>query len=240
MASVYVINESKLISNADAQTMTSAADYQVHYHFASAWLMQTVPVIFTTDKSKIPSDAWVISLLDDPDQADALGYHEEQTTGSVDGKVFARPELDNGSKALSGQYAVSSTLSHEVLELLVDPNTNQWCLAGQEQDGSAVFIAKEVCDPVESQFYNVTIKGQKVNVSNFVTPAWFDPQAPSGAKMDILKQLSKPFTMAKGGYFVYWDKTGQQQQFGEHVPDWRKQQRSSEHARPTRRVRRAQ
>jgi hypothetical protein len=38
--------------------------------------------------------------------------------------VAAKPELDNGGKATTGDWSVSSVMSHEVLEMFIDPNCN--------------------------------------------------------------------------------------------------------------------
>ena len=55
----------------------------------------------------------------------------------------------------------------------------------------------EAADPVEDQFFD--IDGFKM--SNFVTPAWFEPHPLIGhTKFDELGNLSAPFTLSKGGY----------------------------------------
>jgi hypothetical protein len=73
----------------------------------------------------VQPDEWVVGLVQKPDQPDALGYHD-QTPG---GKPFVRvfPLLD---KADGGE--VSVTLSHEVCEVLADPNGAR---AAQWKDG---------------------------------------------------------------------------------------------------------
>ena len=50
--------------------------------------------------------------------------------------------------------------------MFVDPNCNLWA-----SDGKTRNYSFEVCDPVEAPTYDV----DGVSVSNFVTPAWFDP-----------------------------------------------------------------
>jgi hypothetical protein len=50
----------------------------------------------------------------------------------------------------------------------------------------------EVCDPVEAPTYEVS----GVSVANFVTPAWFDPQAPKSSQFDRLGKLAGPFSLS--------------------------------------------
>ena len=97
-----------------------------------------------------------------------LGFHTEDQGGKLWGVVAAKPELDNGAQVTTGDWSVSSVLSHEVLEMFVDPNCNLWA-----NDGKGSAYSFEVCDPVEAPSYAVN----GVSVSNFVTPSWFDPLA---------------------------------------------------------------
>ena len=156
-----------------------------------------------------------------------LGFHTEDQGGRLWGVVAAKPELDNGAKVTTGDWSVSSVLSHEVLEMFVDPNCNLWANDGQ---GSAYSF--EVCDPVEAPSY--TVKG--VSMSNFVTPSWFDPLAAATAQFDKLGQLHAPFSILKGGYVVYESAGKEQQKFGDEFPDWRKQMKTGPLARTRRRV----
>jgi len=59
-------------------------------------------------------------------------------------------------------------LSHELLEMLADPWIN-WCATGNDSK----IYALEVCDAVEADDLGYDIDG--VRVSDFVTPAWFEP-----------------------------------------------------------------
>ena len=58
-------------------------------------------------------------------------------------------------------------------------------------------------------------------MSNFVTPAWFDPLAPSSAQFDKLGLLHGPFTLLKGGYLVYGSAGKEHQKQGDEFPKWR-------------------
>lgn len=226
---IAIVNESNLVANPDAAAMTQAVASQIQLDVAPLWNRAPAAVIFYTDPSAIPSGAHVITLTDTiKDQpAGVLGYHTEEQGGKLLGIVAAEPELSNGGQVTTGDWSVSSVLSHEVLEMFVDPNCNLW-----SNDGKGSIYTFEVCDPVEAPSY--TVNG--VSVSNFVTPAWFDPLAGAGAQFDKLGLLKAPFAMLKGGYIVYAKAGKEQQKYGEDFPQWRRDMKNGPYARTRRRV----
>lgn len=233
---IVVQNKSTLVNNDAVMTMTRACATQVRYHAAPAWKLQPVPVIYMNAGSDVPPGSWVISVLDDADQADALGWHTEDQGDVIYGRVFAKPVLDHGGDALTQPLSVASVLSHEVLETFVDPHVN---LLADDTKGTA--YALEVGDPVESDSYTISIRprGQTlavpVTVSNFALPAWFDPLATSGP-YDYMGKVTKPFQMTSGGYVVYLKEGQWQQKTGESYPAWKLQTKKSDTSRTARRV----
>jgi hypothetical protein len=221
---ISILNQSTLVSDADAATMTEAIAAQVRLDAAPLWDRAAAAVVFYTDASAIPPEAHGIAIVDTiADQPQGvLGFHTEDRGGKLWGVVAAKPELDNGGKTTTGDWSVSSVLSHEVLEMFVDPNCNLWANNNQ----GAVY-SFEVCDPVEAPTYDVN----GVSVSNFVTPAWFDPLAPPTAQFDKLGKLHAPFTMVKGGYVVYSSAGTAHQKFGDEFPQWRREMKSGPLAR---------
>lgn len=139
------------------------------------------------------SPAWLTDTLD---VDGALGYHDEDKDGVVYIKVADIPGYD-----------WRTTASHECLEVKGDSPANMWALG---PDGQTMF-AYELADPVEGDVYEV----DGVPMSNFVFPAWFDPNAARGSRFDFMGKLSAPFTMTAGGYMIVWSISGQPtQQFG--------------------------
>jgi hypothetical protein len=111
--------------------------------------------------------------------------------------------------------------------MFVDPNCNLWA---NNAKGRAYSF--EVCDPVEAPTYDV----KKVSVSNFVTPAWFDPDAAKTATFDKLGLLKAPFTILKGGYVV-WASAGKEHQTnGAELPRWRRAMKRGPLSRTSRRL----
>lgn len=229
---ITVVNKSTRCTDADVRTMTRACATQVQKHAAPAWGQLPIPVVYAAHEEEAPPGAWVIAVLDDPDQADALGWHTESQGELIFGRVFAAPVLDNGGAVLTGSLSVSSVLSHEVLETLVDPHVNLWA-----DNGEGVLYAFEVADPVESDWYEITVPGAgAVSVSNFVTPHWFDRQAGKHAQHDWLGNVTAPFQMTKGGYVVTSRQGKIHQEFGGAYPAWRKHTKKADTARSARRA----
>ena len=194
---IAIVNQSNgRVSDSDALKMTSAIADQIHVDVAPVWDRPPASVISYGTLSgevelreKVPPQAHGITIVENiPDQPKGvLGYHTEDQGGKIWGIVAAAPSLDSGAKTTTGDWSVSSILSHEVLEMYVDPNCNLWA-----SDGKTRNYSFEVCDPVEAPTYDV----DGVSVSNFVTPAWFDPLAADNGKttFDHLGKLHAPFT----------------------------------------------
>ena len=226
---IAILNQSTLVTPAECATMTQAVAKQVRFDAAPAWDRAPAAVVFYSDPSAVPEQAHGIAVVDTVKNQPrgVLGFHTEDPGGKLWGVVAAKPELDNGGKVTTGDWSVSSVLSHEVLEMFVDPNCNLWA---NNNRGSA--YSYEVCDPVEAPTYVV----DGVSVSNFVTPAWFDPQAAKTAQFDRLGLLHAAFSILKGGYVVYASAGKEHQQFGEQLPAWRKEMKSGPLARTRHRL----
>lgn len=210
---IYVANQSTLVSDADARAMTMAVNHQMWRDVEPVWQLPRTQVTFTNHP---PKESRVIVLVDTADDPDALGYHTEN--GAIQsGVVGCKPELDQGAHPLTGSYSVSSILSHEVLEMAVDGRCNLWA-----DTGRGILVAYEVGDPVQSDHYDIdqVTLSHPVTVSNFVHPAFFDPIAPAGTKLDHMGLVDTPFTLRPGGYWVQMREGQVTQKFGDEMPDW--------------------
>lgn len=176
------------VSDTDAEAWTNAIAKQVVEHFGPIWHTYA-DLSFFPSADKLPSGMWVVSLLDNSDQAGALGYHDLTPDGMPLGKVFAGTDR---------QYNLSAsiTLSHEVLEMLGDPYIDT---SIQAPDGK--FYAYEACDACEGDQYGYIIDG--VSVSDFVTPAWFGYTG--GTKFDWLGHITAPLQIIADGYISVFD-----------------------------------
>lgn len=231
---IFVTNLSTLVTDRSAYDMTLCVSQQARQHMAPAFGIIPPQVTFLPKGRSAPAGSYVIGILDDADQAGDLGWHTEGPGGVVYGRVFARPVLQNGGNIMSAELSVSSVLSHEVLETVGDQHCNLWA----DVDGSTAY-AYEVGDPVESDSYPVTIAagtGESVlaMVSNFVLPAWFDPQAPAGARLDYMGLTTEPFQVRPTGYVIVLSEGRVSQHWGEHYPAWKRATKQSETSRTAR------
>lgn len=181
---ISVLNQSTKATNAQVQACVTDLITQINRDFLSAW---NIPAKINFHPSGIaPANTWELVFLDNSDVAGALGYHELTSAGLPIGFVFVETAIqDNTSWTV--------TASHELMEMLVDPNIE---LAAEDDgaSGSITFYAYEVGDPVENSTYTV---GSTL-VSDFITPAWFQPASP-GPK-DHLGAVNTAFQLAPGGY----------------------------------------
>jgi hypothetical protein len=204
LTKLAVINESKRVTTSDVGLMVAAVRRQVTQ--AARLIDRYVPSIRTARGAPVGSVPLLI--VDNPDVANALGYHDVDPRGVPYGRVFVDPVLDNGGSALGDagdpSLSVSAVLSHEVLEWWYDPACNDWSDRGRSS------VAKELCDPVENDYYLI----DGVAVSNFVLPAWFNPLDKRGP-WDRLGRLFGPFTMTHGGYWIEMADGGVRQVFAD-------------------------
>jgi hypothetical protein len=187
-------------TDADAREICAALAHQLGYHVQQSYRAVATPVKWYTT-GFFPLSAWPVYILKDSDEAGALGYHDLDPAGRPYGRVFSAPTDAAG-------VSLSSVVSHEVVEAFVDPWANLWA------DGAGgVSVAFEACDPVEASTYEIA----GVEVSNFVTRAWFDQNDKVGP-FDHLNHLSRPRMLEKGGYEILMHDGRVTQQFAETDP----------------------
>lgn len=191
---VAVINESTILSDADVALGAAALQAQVHLDFAPAWGAGANVKPYAPGQA--PAKAWQLVVLDDSDQAGALGYHDLTNDGHPLAKVFAKTDQQYG-------YDWHVTASHELLEMLADPWIDR-CV----QVATNEFFAYEVADAPEddSYGYTITVQQQQVKVSDFVYPAWFRRGA--AGPYDKAGHISKPLQILPGGYIGAWTPSG--------------------------------
>jgi len=231
---IGIVNSSTQVSNEDAYIMAALVDKQLREHVAPAWGLAPPSVLYMSKPAEFHYDA-IITIFDDADQAGDLGYHTEGPDADVYGRVFASPVLQNGGNALTNALSVCSVLSHECIETVGDSACNRWA---QRPDGSQVAV--ELADPVEGDSYEITIASPAESatgtVSNFVLPAWFDPDADPGPA-DYMKLVTAPFQVRDTGYVITMaaGSTTVTEQWGERYPTWKRATKEYEASRTARR-----
>jgi hypothetical protein len=140
---------------------------------------------------------------------EAIGYHDTNHRDVPYGFVF----LD----VCARQHEVwTTTLSHEVLELLADPRAEKSVPGVHPKiPGRPVRFDLEVCDPTQGDSYLV----DGVRVSNFVGRSYFGLVGGSGRTNFLGLELA-PFGVRRNGYVQYEDGKKAHQVYGEAVtPD---------------------
>lgn len=196
---IAILNKStRYTNNANVLNQIAAAvNTQLVQHVCPAWSITPWQCVFYPNETMVPAGAYRLWILDDTDQAQALGYHDQDPNGVPYGRVFVKPIIQSGGTDFNGANSVSVTISHEVCEIVGDPEVNAW-----RQMNNGKLTCQELCDAVEGDAYPVAVNGTNIFVSNFLLPAWFDMIPVKGSKFDYLGKLKAPFTMTKGGYMI--------------------------------------
>jgi len=187
---ISVINESTVLADADVTPAVAALQRQVTNDFRPVWGTDA-ELIMVPKGTQPASGSWWLVLLDDSDQANALGYHDLTTEGLPVGKVFAASDLKAGT-------SWTVTASHELLEMLGDPNINLTVFV-QNSNTAGTLYAYEVCDACEDDSLGYEI--DNILVSDFVYPSWFESFRTEGStQFDRMNKIQNPFQLLAGGY----------------------------------------
>ncbi len=176
----FVLNSPDLTA-AQLQQMIPALDVYLQRDVAKEWGLAppTVDTTVYASAADVPEGSTPIEITRTGDVMNALGYH-------------VRGLAKEFTIGLSLQ-AICEVLGHELAETLVDPlcNAYDYCADG-------VLRAREVCDPTEGQWYEVL--GWRV--PNFILPAWSDPLAERGDRVDMMGLLPRPTARTAEGYII--------------------------------------
>lgn len=140
----------------------------------------------------IPRNVWPVVILDK--SRAGLGVHLDKN-----GKPFAEVTYDPDS-----WESTTITISHEILEMLVDPYGNYLRMAPSiepSSNGRLVRYLIEVGDPCEMYSYNIG----NTAVSDFITPEFYNINSSFNSGFDLLQKLEKPLEVPIGGYISYQD-----------------------------------
>jgi hypothetical protein len=203
-----------VVSLAELQQYAAALQQQVDNDLAPAWNVRaniSTPVA----GDAIPPGTWPIRIVDS--LSGAGGVHLDDQ-----GQPYA--EVVNDDR-------LSITISHELLEMLVDPSGTRLMQAPDldpDSDQHQVGYLVEVCDPCE--VYSYPIDG--VPVSDFILPSFYEPNAVG--PVDFLGILAGPLPqeLPQGCYISWYD--SEDQSWWEQLPNGMVVQGTETSARQTR------
>ncbi len=197
MPIISVLNLSTALADEVVSNATRDLQTQVKRDFAPSWAVDADLLFCPRSGAPPRAGSWWLVVLDDADQANAVGYHDLTPRGLPLGKVFARTDAESG-------HSWTVTASHELLEMLADPWMDRCCLS--IQNGSSQILAYEVCDACEDDGFGYKI-GDTL-VSDFVFPGWFDANS-ADSQFDFCGFVKAPLQILPGGYIGVFDqKTG--------------------------------
>lgn len=184
---VALINQTNdgAVSSATLEKYAAALQQQVDNHLAPAWEVRADISVLDAG-AVIPQGTLPLNIVDA--LAGQAGVHT-----NYQGQVSA--EAVNGDQ-------LSITLSHELLEMLVDPSGSRVTEAPDLDPYSAgqqVNYLVEVCDPCVVYSYDI----DGVPVSDFVLPSFYDPDGTG--KVDFAGFLAGPLTVPLGCYISWLD-----------------------------------
>ena len=149
---IAVLNFSH-VPNQTVQRWVVEIQRQVHEDLAPHWHLDATVAV--GDPTAPPPGSWQIRIVEGKGREGNAGYHISMDDHGIPyGDVYNLPSPE----------LTDRTLSHEVLEMLVNPYDDRYA-----EDYPWMWYL-EIADPVEGESY--TRNG--VHLSNFVFPGWFD------------------------------------------------------------------
>ena len=186
---VGLVSESASIKTAELNRTAAALQKQVTRDYTPIWKVVATVSAFAT-LNDVPNGYWPVIVMDDIHVANAAGVHQDKN-----GQPYAL--VQSGA-------SWSLTASHEVLEMLTDPFGNRLVSGRSPKKGQGrVEFLVEVCDPSEDASFAYTANG--ITVSDFITPAFYDPVTSASVRYSFTGAIKAPRTILKGGYISWHD-----------------------------------
>jgi hypothetical protein len=182
-----LVSETASIDLAEMTRVAAALDRQGTRDFAPIWSIYSSVHAFARLED-VPLGYWPMVIRDDIDFQGAAGIHLDK-----DGQPFA---------LITSGASWPLTASHEMLEMLADPFGNRTIPGASIKPGQGrVNYLVEVCDPSEAAQFAYSVND--VEVSDFYTPAYFDPVVATGVRYSFTGAIKKPREVLKGGYLSW-------------------------------------
>jgi hypothetical protein len=198
--SLVLIDNQDLLSPGAVQNALAGIQIGLDQHFAPSPGGCRASLRYTNNLRDLQADEWPFYLVNTVQDAPpgALAWHTDDSYG-IYGIVPVQVNLDAKADPFT-------SLDHEIKETLGDPNASTTMVT--RINNRLAWVARENCDPVENDFYQVTPEGgQPVNLSNFVFfPSWAMTAVIPGTRLDFLGKLTQPLTITEGGYFSYYQR----------------------------------
>jgi hypothetical protein len=200
LPSISIIKFSPQLSDQAVQDAIRAVNRQIVEDFVPIWgngrtLRLHAPSFNIEDPNALTEEPIrgesVIYLVDEATLPGALGYHDLNSRAIPVGFVFVLDPQD-----------WTTTLSHEVLELIIDPTVNLFAPGPDPRNpANLVLHTYEVCDAVERISYEI----DGIQVSDFLTPSYFTAGDEIGTRNDFLGVGVSSFGVTQGSHIAFFD-----------------------------------
>ncbi|GLR87694.1 hypothetical protein [Bradyrhizobium iriomotense] len=186
---VALVSLTKEVTLAQLAPVSAAIQKQVARDFGPLWNVEATIDAFDRLED-VPVGYWHVLLQEELPNG-AAGLHKRDD----DKQPFALVGLTNNWTVF---------LSHEVLEMLVDPQGTLTRAGNSLKSGQGrVEYLIEVCDPCQSSRFAYSVNS--ILVSDFYTPHYFDPVKSSGVRYSYSGQIHGPREVLDGGYLSWFD-----------------------------------
>jgi hypothetical protein len=186
---IAIVSEVPALTLAELEPVVAALQKQIDDDFAPIWGV-AAEIIAVAPGQAPPAGAWTLTVKGHFEAHGMSGLHYD-----TDGNPWA--VIAHGS-----DWTLAA--SHELLEMLVDPLADR-IISGPSPHGekNEVHILVEVCDPCQEANFAYEIDG--VSVSDFLTPSYYEPDAPAGTRFSFQGSITAPFQLLEGGYITWQD-----------------------------------
>jgi hypothetical protein len=186
---IALVCETKRIGMSELLPVSAALQKQATNDLGPAWSIRATVDAFTHVQD-VPPGYWPIFVRDDIKEPGAEGYHTDENR-----QPFALVRW-------SPTWAL--TVSHEMLEMLVDPFGDRLVASASIKPGQGtVNYLVEVCDPCESTHCAYPVNG--IPLSDFYTPDYFDAGTARGVRYSIAGNIKRPLQLLKEGYLSWME-----------------------------------
>ena len=184
---IALVCQSKKIKLSELTKGSAALQKQASKDLSPIWGMQATVDVFQ-DLKDIPLGYWPVIIMDQIDDPDAAGYHDDKNH-----QPYALVEYS---------HSWTLTCSHEICEMLVDPYGNKMRSGLSPNGKERVHYLVEVCDPCEDSAYAYFING--FLVSDFYTPEYFDSGTNANTRYSFKGSVTQPRQVLKNGYLSWY------------------------------------
>jgi hypothetical protein len=184
-----LVSLTREVSLGQLAPVSAAIQKQISRDFGPIWNIDATVDAFE-NLTDVPVGYWHVLLQDELPNS-AAGLHKRDDNK----QPFALVALTNNWPVF---------MSHEVLEMLVDPLGTLTRAGNSLKPGQGrVEYLLEVCDPCQASKFAYSVNS--VLVSDFYTPHYFDPVKSSGVRYSFSGQLHGPREVLDGGYLSWFD-----------------------------------